>query len=133
MLETLEHEGYVMRCEEPTVYVPTGRSLLLSQGYDKYLWIGRVAEPLLNEFRKKIQWPSDIAVIDDDAMIVAHTTRQPGSLLFSRPPGFRFPLLGTSMGRAYLAFCGDSERERLVSRLAANPEPWNDLAQPAQV
>jgi DNA-binding IclR family transcriptional regulator len=37
------------------------------------------------------------------------------------------------MGRAYLAFCGDSERERLVSRLAANPEPWNDLAQPAQV
>ena len=128
MLETLEHEGYVMRCEEPTVYVPTGRSLLLSQGYDKYLWIGRVAEPLLNEFRKKIQWPSDIAVIDDDAMIVAHTTRQPGSLLFSRPPGFRFPLLGTSMGRAYLAFCGDSERERLVSRLAANPEPWNDLA-----
>jgi IclR family transcriptional regulator, mhp operon transcriptional activator len=128
MLETLEHEGYVMRCEEPTVYVPTGRSLLLSQGYDKYLWIGRVAEPLLNEFRKKIQWPSDISVIDDDAMIVAHTTRERGSLLFSRPPGFRFPLLGTSMGRAYLAFCGDSERERLISRLAANPEPWNDLA-----
>jgi IclR family mhp operon transcriptional activator len=128
MLETLEHEGYVMRCEEPTVYVPTGRSLLLSQGYDKYLWIGRVAEPLLNDFRKQIQWPSDIAVFDDDAMIVAHTTRQPGSLLFSRQPGFRFPLLGTSMGRVYLAFVSDAERQRIVSRLADSPEPWNDLA-----
>jgi IclR family transcriptional regulator, mhp operon transcriptional activator len=128
MLETLEHEGYVMRCEEPTVYVPTGRSLLLSQGYDKYLWIGRVAEPLLNEFRKQIQWPSDIAVFDDDAMIVAHTTREAGSLLFSRRPGFRFPLLGTSMGRVYLAFVNDAERDRIVSRLADNPEPWNDLA-----
>ncbi len=128
MLETLEHEGYVMRCEEPTVYVPTGRSLLLSQGYDRYLWIGSVAEPLLNDFRKQIQWPSDIAVFDDDAMIVAHTTRQPGSLLFNRRPGFRFPLLGTSMGRVYLAFSGDTERNRIISRLAAIPEPWNDLA-----
>ena len=109
MLETLEHEGYVMRCEEPTVYVPTGRSLLLSQGYDKYLWIGRVAEPLLNEFRKQIQWPSDIAVFDDDAMIVAHTTREAGSLLFSRRPGFRFPARRTSIGRVYSAFVNDAE------------------------
>jgi IclR family mhp operon transcriptional activator len=104
MLETLEHEGYVMRDAERTEYLPTGRCLLLSHGYDQHLWIGGVAEPIMHEFRKQIGWPSDIAIFDRDAMIVAQTTREPGSMLFSRRPGFRFPLLSTSMGRAYLAY-----------------------------
>ncbi len=128
MLETLEHEGYVLRCEEPKAYLPTGRSLLLSQGYDRHVWTGNVAEPILNEFRRQIQWPSDVAVFDHDAMIVAHTTRQHGALMISRRPGFRFPLLGTSLGRAYLAFCTEADCERIVTRLADDPEPSNELA-----
>src|SRR5207244_10054227 len=44
------------------------------------------------------------------------------------PSGFRFPVLGTSMGRAYLAFCEPAEQERIAARLALGPEPWNDLA-----
>src|SRR4051794_36391304 len=98
MLETLEHEGYVVRRTEPASYAPTGRALLLSAGYDEPTWIGGIAEPILNKFRKQIHWPSDIAVLDQESMVIAHTTRVDGSLLFSRPPGFRFPVLGTSMG-----------------------------------
>ena len=106
MLETLEHEGYVVRRTEPASYAPTGRALLLSAGYDEPTWIGGIAEPILNKFRKQIHWPSDIAVLDQESMVIAHTTRVDGSPPpFSRPPGFRFPVLGTSMGRAYLAFC----------------------------
>jgi IclR family mhp operon transcriptional activator len=128
MLETLEHEGYVLRDAESATYAPTGRSLLLSQGYDQHLWIGSVAEPIMRAFRKEIGWPSDIALFDRDAMIVAQTTREPGSMLISRRPGFRFPVLATSMGRAYLAFCDETEREKIIARLAEIPEHWNDLA-----
>jgi IclR family mhp operon transcriptional activator len=128
MLETLEHEGYVVRRAEPPSYAPTGRALLLSAGYDEPTWIGGIAEPILNKFRQQIHWPSDVAVLDQEAMVIAHTTRVGGSLLFHRPPGFRFPVLGTSMGRAYLAFCEPAEQERIAARLALNPEPWNDLA-----
>jgi len=128
MLETLEHEGYVLRRADPASYAPTGRALLLSAGYDEPTWIGGIAEPILNKFRKQIHWPSDIAVLDQESMVIAHTTRVDGSLLFSRPPGFRFPVLGTSMGRAYLAFCEPTEQERIAARLALSPEPWNDLA-----
>ena len=64
MLETLEHEGYVVRRTEPASYAPTGRALLLSAGYDEPTWIGGIAEPILNKFRKQIHWPSDIAVLD---------------------------------------------------------------------
>lgn len=128
MLETLEHEGYVVRRTEPASYSPTGRALLLSAGYDEPTWIGGIAEPILNKFRKQIHWPSDIALLDQESMVIAHTTRVDGSLLFNRPPGFRFPVLGTSMGRAYLAFCEPAEQERIAARLALSPEPWNDLA-----
>jgi IclR family mhp operon transcriptional activator len=32
------------------------------------------------------------------------------------------------MGRAYLAFCDKTEREKIIARLAEIPEHWNDLA-----
>ncbi|MBL8569425.1 MAG: helix-turn-helix domain-containing protein [Phreatobacter sp.] len=128
MLETLEHEGYVMRDADRAVYLPTGRCLLLSHGYDQHLWIGGVAEPIMHEFRKQIGWPSDIAIFDRDAMIVAQTTREPGSMLFSRRPGFRFPLLSTSMGRAYLAYCTPEQQERIIASLAAIPGKSTELA-----
>jgi IclR family mhp operon transcriptional activator len=128
MLETLEHEGYVMRDAERAVYLPTGRCLLLSHGYDQHLWIGGVAEPIMHEFRKQIGWPSDIAIFDRDAMIVAQTTREPGSMLFSRRPGFRFPLLSTSMGRAYLAYCTEEQQARIIASLAAIPGKSTELA-----
>lgn len=129
MLETLEHEGYVMRDPDHPLYAPTGRTLLLSQGYDQLLWVGAVAEPILGEFRTLIGWPSDVAVCDRDAMVVVQTSRGPqGPLSFNRKPGFRASVLMTSLGRAYLAFCPQAEREQIIATLAAQPGAWNDLA-----
>jgi IclR family transcriptional regulator, mhp operon transcriptional activator len=128
MLETLEHEGYVLRDAERAVYAPTGRALLLGQGYDQHLWIGKVAESIMQEFRKRIGWPSDIALFDRDAMIVAQTTRDSNSMLINRRPGFRFPVLLTSMGRAYLAFCDEERQARIVVKLAETPGADTELA-----
>jgi len=128
MLETLEHEGYVMRDPDQAIYSPTGRTLVLSQGFDRHLWIGRTAESIMNEFRKRIGWPSDLAIFDRDAMILVRSTRDEGPLSMNRRTGFRAPILATSLGLAYLAFCGDEEREQIIATLAANPSDWNDLA-----
>ncbi|WP_201192530.1 IclR family transcriptional regulator domain-containing protein [Pseudomonas fluorescens] len=128
MLETLEHEGYVVRDPERRTYVVTARTLLLSQGYDKPRWVGTIAEPTLSKFRNAIGWPSDIALFDQDAMVVIQTSRGQGPLSFNRQPGFRSPVLVTSIGLAYLAFCPEEERLRIITRLAENPDPWNNLA-----
>lgn len=129
MLETLEHEGYIMRDAERAAYAPTGRSLLLSQGYDRHLWVGSVADPILQAVREQVGWPVDIALFDRDAMIISQTAQERGSVLFvRRRPGFRIPVLTTSLGRAYLAFCGAAEREAVVARLAAVPGPSTELA-----
>jgi IclR family transcriptional regulator, mhp operon transcriptional activator len=129
MLETLEHEGYVMRNPEQAVYMPTGRTLMLSQGYDSHLWIGSICEPILNEFRSQIGWPSDVAIYDQDAMVVVQSTRgRQGPITFNRKPGFRAPVLMTSLGLAYLAFCGQAERERIIALLGAIPGAPTELA-----
>ena len=128
MLETLEHEGYVMRDPDQAVYSPTGRTLVLSQGFDRHLWIGRTAESIMNAFRLKIGWPSDVAIFDRDAMIVVQTTRDAGPLSMNRRTGFRAPVLATSLGRAYVAFCPEEEREQIIAHLASLPNDWNDLA-----
>lgn len=129
MLETLEHEGYVMRDPDQAIYTPTGRTLLLSQGYDHHLWVGSVAAPILGEFRARMGWPSDVAVNDGDAMVVVQTTRgQQGPLSFNRKTGFRASVLMTSLGRAYLAYCGEEERRAIIAQLAEKPGAFNDLA-----
>lgn len=132
MLETLAHEGYVVRDPERALYSPTAQTLLLSQGYDKSRWVAGIAEPTLLQFRNTIGWPSDIALFDRDAMVVVQTSRGSGSLSFNRQPGFRSPMLVTSIGLCYLAFCGEDERQRIIEHLAAQPQQWNELAHQPQ-
>ncbi|RKK04412.1 MarR family transcriptional regulator [Pseudoroseomonas wenyumeiae] len=128
MLETLIHAGLVVRQRGEAVYVPTGRTLELSAGYVAHREVGIAATPVMEALRQSTGWPSDVAVFDGDAMVVAHTSRAEGRLLFGRRPGYRAPILATSLGRAFLAFCGPAERERALALAAQSPEPWNEPA-----
>jgi IclR family transcriptional regulator, mhp operon transcriptional activator len=127
MLETLIDSGYVAKTGRST-YVSTGRTLLLSRGYDVVTRIAEATTPTLTQFRKEIGWPSDIGIYSGDSMIVAQTSREHGPLYFSREAGYRAPILVTSLGLAYLAFCGAEERRRLVTYLASIGGPRNKLA-----
>jgi IclR family mhp operon transcriptional activator len=134
MLETLNHEGYIVRDPDRALYSTTARTLLLSQGFETSRWIANIAEPTLSRFRNAIGWPSDIALFDRDAMVVVQTSRGAGPLSFNRQPGFRSPMLATSIGLTYLAFCQADERQRTIDLLADTPDEWNELArQPEQL
>ena len=51
-----------------------------------------------------------------------------------RPIGFRINLLRSATGRAYIAFCSESERQAMLVRLVASKEPGNFMARkPAMV
>jgi IclR family mhp operon transcriptional activator len=131
MLETLIHAGFVIRHPQQPVYLPTGKTLELSAGYVLHREIGILATPVLTRLRAVVGWPSDIGVFDGDAMVVAHTSRGEGRFLFERRTGFRAPVFATSLGRAYLAFCGEADRERAFALAARSPEPWNAPAHDA--
>jgi IclR family mhp operon transcriptional activator len=127
MLETLMHAGFVSRHPTQSVYLPTGRTLDLSSGYQKHEEMAMVAAPILVQLHKELQWPSDAAVFDRDAMVVARTSRGEGVLHFNRRPGYRAPLLGTSLGMAFLAFCNEETRRAAIAALSSSTDPWNAI------
>lgn len=125
MLETLIHAGLVARHPTKAVYVTTGRTLELSSGYQKHEEMALAAAPILARLHAALQWPSDVSVFDGDAMVVARTSRSEGVLHFNRRPGYRAPLLGTSLGLAFLAFCDPGTRAQALAALAGSDDPWN--------
>lgn len=137
MLETLAHAGYLVRDAEQTIYRVTGKTLSLSTAFDRHTAFGAIIAPLVAEFRVALGWPSDVALFDTDAMLVIKSSREGEPFSFNRAPGFRAPILGTSLGLAYLAFCPQAEQAAILARISADPgdtAPWSRLAQdPARV
>ncbi len=122
MLETLEHGGYVVRTGKRGTYAAAGRTLQLSSGYNFHERLQTAAEPIMAAFRRRVGWPSDLAVCDRDEMIVVQTSREQGPLHLNRRPGYRAPVLITSVGRAYLAFCTPARQAAILDRLAQRPD-----------
>jgi IclR family mhp operon transcriptional activator len=117
MVETLMSAGYVARVEGTTTYAPTGKCLLLGSGLRTQARMTAKATPILNSFRRKIGWPSDFGLFDGDAMVIAATSREFGVLSLNRRPGARAPLLLSALGRAYLAFCPEESRRKILETL----------------
>lgn len=93
-------------------------------------YLVEVASPVMERLCRKVDWPSVLAVPRLDCMEVIETNR-PKSY-FSHVPvgpiGFRVNMLRSASGRAYIAFCSESERQAMLQRLAANTEPGNFMA-----
>lgn len=121
MLETLIHAGYVVHDPEAGGYRVTGRVMQLSAGFSRYDKTAEICAPILARLRRAVGWPSDFAIRDAEAMIVVQTSRTDGPMFFNRRPGFRAPILTTSIGKAYLAFCPEEERSEVLDLLATGP------------
>lgn len=128
MLETLAHAGYLIRDADQTIYQVTGKALSLSSAFDRHTVVGTIIAPLVTEFRQLIGWPSDVALFDLDAMLVVKTSRQGEPLSFNRSPGFRAPVLATSLGLAYMAHCPEAVRADHLARIETDTAPWSRLA-----
>ncbi|HUG76322.1 MAG TPA: helix-turn-helix domain-containing protein [Burkholderiales bacterium] len=87
------------------------------------------ASPVLDELCARIGWPSDLAIPRRDYMEICETNRPRAPIHLNRElVGLKVPMLLTAHGRAYLAFCGDAEREAALARLRASRRRGNDLA-----
>lgn len=121
MLETLIHAGYVARDEATGGYRVIGRVRQLSSGFSAHDRAAEICAPILARFRRSVGWPSDFAMRDAESMIVVQTSRSEGPMFFNRRPGFRAPILTTSLGKAYLAFCAQGEAAEIMSLLQSGP------------
>jgi IclR family mhp operon transcriptional activator len=105
---------------------------LIGRRSDRYDGVAEAAVPILDRLCQKVLWPSDLMVPAGDHM-ERRETSQAYSPFFphrtyrnrvGQPVGW----LLTGVGRAYLAFCPDGEKERILRRLRDSKKPEDQLA-----
>ncbi|MBR1221081.1 helix-turn-helix domain-containing protein [Bradyrhizobium sp. U87765 SZCCT0131] len=115
LLATLEQRGYVTQRLADRHWRRTvrGRSGA-ADGRERLL---DHSAAVLRHLCRDVAWPSDVGVYRDGAMEIIETTRALTPLAIAPVPvGLRVSLLGSGLGRAWLAHCEDSERLRAVAQ-----------------
>jgi IclR family mhp operon transcriptional activator len=125
ILETLIEEGYVDRMPDNARYRVTARTRTLSRGFDAEKRLIELAEPLLEELRAEIGWPSNLATFDRDAMVIAYTNRSAYGLSIPGRLGARIPLLATGVGIVQLASFAPDALAEVLDRLKHSSERWD--------
>lgn len=129
ILETLSHAGYVYRDATDDRYRLTIMVRGLSDGFDDEAWVTQIARPYVDALGRELVWPVAIATISGTSMMVRETTDHRSPLAVERyAAGFRVPILTTSTGRAYLAFCPQQQREAILEILARSDREADKLA-----
>lgn len=129
LLETLRSEGLVHRKDDGLSYALGFEVRRLSEGYVGADWIDRIAAPAMRAHLKALSWPSDLATPDGGVMIVRESTHRFSMLSQHRATiGLRIPMLVSALGRAWLAWCADDERDATLSRLRERDDACGALA-----
>lgn len=118
-LETLCHGGYLTVDPDSRRYLVTARALALSNNYQPDEALLAAGRPVMQWLRAETGWPSDLALYEGGRMVIADTNRTPGTLSVNRTIGATVPVTRTAIGRAYLAFCSDAQRARILAELSA--------------
>jgi IclR family mhp operon transcriptional activator len=131
VLETLIFEQYIARDNLCGGYRVTAKAAELWSGYNGISLIIDAARPLAIAVTQTTQWPVGIGVIEDDAISLQFSTAALCTKANALSLGWRLDLFSTAIGRTYLAFCSDTERERLfkhrVDSGASSPEEAREL------
>jgi IclR family transcriptional regulator, mhp operon transcriptional activator len=129
VLETLEAADYIRRRLADGAYLPNVIANRPIPGDFSQLRLTELAAPSLEHLSKTLPWPADLGVRDGNTMLVLESNRSHSSLRVNRQVvGFRPHMLWSAMGRAYLAFCPEAEREEILAALRRSSAPQDRIA-----
>ena len=129
ILHTFEQAGVVSRRLADGRY-RIGTSLTrLGRRRDRYDRIAEAAAPVLDNLCQKVSWPSDLMVPAGDHMEVRETSRiQSPFMIYYQKDRVGMPVnwLLSAVGRAYLAYCPEVERQKVINllRKSGKAEDW---------
>jgi IclR family mhp operon transcriptional activator len=130
ILKTLQRAGLVtQRIADGHYRLSTFQRVVRSR--DRHDRVAEAAAPVLERLCEKVNWPSDLFVPAGDRMELRETSRprSPFVLFFSTNlVGVHVGWLMTGVGRAYLAWCPEREREDILRKLRKSDNPEDRLA-----
>lgn len=130
IIATLDKRGLIWQRIADGAYLPSHLLTARSSDAASEERLAEVASTVLAQLCREVNWPSILAVPRLDHMVVLETNA-PRSYFHHiplGPVGFRVNMLRSATGRAYLAFCNDSEREAILQRLRASADASHALA-----
>jgi IclR family mhp operon transcriptional activator len=118
LLETLQTQGYIDQSLTDDCWRATLKAKSLSSGFRDENWVAQHAVPHMISLGKKVLWPVDLVTFQNFEMVVRESTHSISPFSIDHGVvGQSLPLLETSGGRCYLAFCSDSERALILDGL----------------
>lgn len=129
MLETLMHAGYVAKDRTFGGYRVTSDVQSLSSGFFGVPLVIEAAHAHALALTQQVKWAVGIAMLEGNHMRLQFTTASssPWALPLSSL-NMRLDIITSAMGRAYLAYCPDHERELLLSSVLTQIEDPEDRA-----
>ncbi len=129
ILHTLERFGLVSRRLGDGRYRIGANATLPARKRFRYDRVAEAAAPVLDRLCQRISWPSDLLVPAGDHMVIGETsqTHSPFLINVSRI-GQPVNWLLSAVGRVYLAFCAEKERQDITERLRKSDKPEDRLA-----
>jgi IclR family mhp operon transcriptional activator len=130
VLHTLERFGLVSRRLGDGRYRACTHLTRVPRRQVRYERVAEAAAPVLDRLCQKISWPSDLLVPAGDTMLIAETSRTRTPFRLGGPAriGVRVNWLLSAVGRVYLAYCPEPEREKILQRLRQSQKPEDRLA-----
>ena len=127
-LRTLEAGGFVVRRLADGGYLPADAAGP-ADASPRWLPLTKAAGASLEALARSIPWPTDLGVRDGFGMLVLESNRRLSSIAVNRQAlGARPHMLWSAMGRAYLAWCPEAEREEILAALRASRAPDDRMA-----
>jgi len=121
LMDVLLAQGYVVRLPDQPRYrlTPAIRQLSDRVRDDDVLEV--VAAPILLRLQRKVIWPTSLAIFEEGAMVIRHSTRSQSPFDFDNARvGDRLSLEATALGFAYLAFSRPAERKQALKLMRSS-------------
>lgn len=131
ILHTLERAGLVSRRLADGRYRISTNLSHLARKRDRYDAVAEAAAPVLDRLCRKVSWPSDLMVPAGDHLEIRESSRvhTPFAIYFMQDRiGTPVNWLLSAVGRAYLAYCPDPERQKILALLRRSDNPENRFA-----
>ena len=129
ILNTLEQAGLVSRRLGDGRYRISVNLAFTARKRDRYERLAEAAAPVLDRLCQRLAWPSDLVVPAGDHLENRETSRTRSPYVIQRDRvGHKINWLLSAVGRAYLAFCPDKERQKILAAVRKSDQPEDRLA-----
>lgn len=131
ILQTLERSGFVSRRLADGRYRISANLSRLARKRDRYDGVAEAAAPVLDRLCQRVSWPSDLLVPAGDHMEIRESSRVRTPFLshfMDNRVGTPVNWVLSAVGRAYLAYCPDGERQKILLLLRKSDKLENRLA-----